>query len=161
MKEICTDLYYEDVQPGDTLTTATRTVTESDVMQFAGLTGDYFEIHTSATYAAQSLFGERVAHGLLLLSVANGLYTRLGYFYKTGLALLGLDDWRFSTPVKLGDTIRLRMTLAEKRLTSKPGRGIFRWRYELLNQSDQVCAQGDVTRLIACRSSESRPEELP
>lgn len=149
MKDICTDLYYEDLEVGDSLATATRTICEADIMQFAGLTGDFFEIHTSETYAAQSHFGGRVAHGLLVLSVANGLYTRLGYFYKTGLALLGLNGWRFVNPVRMGDTIRLRLTLMEKRETKHAARGIFTWNYEVFNQRDELCAHGQVVRMMA------------
>ena len=156
MKEICTDLYYEDIEIGDTIITAKRTITEFaitefDVMQFSGLTGDYSEIHTSLAHTLVSTFDERVVHELLLLSIANGLYACLSYFNKADLVLLALNNWRFICPVGIGDTVFLKIILTDKSHDSKPGCGIFEWQYELYYGNHELCAQGKVIRLIKCK----------
>ena len=86
MKKLNTDLYYEDIETGDEFITATRTISEADVMLFAGLTGDYNELHTSASFAKKNVYGERIVHGMLTLSMANGLYMRLNHFSNSTIA---------------------------------------------------------------------------
>jgi len=143
------DLYYEDVEVGDEFVTATRTISESDVMLFAGLTGDNNELHTSASFAQETSHGQRIAHGLLTLAMANGLYTRLNYFSKSMMSNLEIRDWKFKKVVKLGDTIHVRMVLAEKHLTSNNERGIFNWHVDVFNQKNEIVATGTWIKMIA------------
>lgn len=105
--------YFEEFEIGDEVETAARTVTETDVMLFAGLSGDYNQLHTDAEFARGTLFGERIAHGLLGLSIASGLASRLGFVEGTAEAFTGLE-WKFRGPIKIGDTIRVRLKVQRK-----------------------------------------------
>ena len=107
-------LFFEEFQIGDATDSVGRTITEADIVNFAGISGDYNLIHTDAEYARGHLFGQRVAHGLLVLSVASGLAVRLGFMEDTIVAFRGLD-WRFTAPVFAGDTVRVRVTVEETR----------------------------------------------
>src|SRR3990172_401500 len=109
-------LYFEDLRIGDQFVSPGRTITEADVTLFAGLSGDYNPLHTDEEFAKQTPFGRRIAHGLLGLSMAVGLASRLGLFDGTGIGFLGLE-WSFVGPIFLGDTIRARFAVEEKRPT--------------------------------------------
>ena len=98
-------LYFEEFNVGDTVTSAGRTITEGDIVNFAALSGDWNAIHVDAEYAKNGMFGERIAHGLLGLSIASGLAVQLGFIENTVLAFRGVN-WTFSGPIKIGDTIR-------------------------------------------------------
>jgi acyl dehydratase len=106
-------VYFEDFTPGYTITTPGRTITEADIVAFAGLSGDFHPIHTDETYARQTPFGRRVAHGALILSISLGLATRLSQLGDTLLALGALDKVRFSNPVFAGDTISVKKRVFE------------------------------------------------
>lgn len=143
--------YFEEFEVGDTFVTPARTVTETDLVQFAGLSGDFNPIHTDHVYAADSPYGRPVVYGLLILSIVTGLTARLGIFDGTIIAMLGIDDWRFRGPVFVGDTIHVKMTIADKRETSKPDRGILVRGYEVINQRDEVVQTGAMTLMIRRR----------
>lgn len=134
-------LYYEDIEVGREYVSPGRTITETDVVQFAGLSGDYNPIHTDAEFARESAFGERIAHGLLGVAVISGLSARIGLFDGTAIAFLGLT-WDFTGPIRLGDTVHLRMTIADKRETSKPDRGIVHRDMRLVNQHGETVQKG-------------------
>jgi acyl dehydratase len=112
--------YYEDFRPGQVFLSQARTITEADVVTFAGWSWDTNPVHTDAEAARHGRFGERIAHGLLGLSVALGLASRLGVFESCSIALLGIDGWRFQRPLMLGDTVRCRVEILDTRLTSAP-----------------------------------------
>jgi acyl dehydratase len=143
--------YFEDFDLDETLVTAGRTITETDIVNFSGLSGDFAQIHTNEEHAQQTLFGRRVAHGLLVLAVASGLRIQTGIYEGTLLALLGLEEWRFAAPVFIGDTIHVRMRTAEKRLTSQPGRGIIKHAVEVVNQRGETVQTGRVVLLMRTR----------
>jgi len=145
-------LYFEEFELGDSVESAGRTITESDIVNFASLTGDWNLIHTDAEYSAQGHFGQRVAHGLLILSIASGLAVRLGFMEDTILAFRELD-WKFRTPVFIGDTIRLRVTVEETKPMRRVGGGLVRFKMEVLNQSDEVCQRGSWT--ILCKERDN------
>ncbi|MBO8179778.1 MAG: MaoC family dehydratase N-terminal domain-containing protein [Archaeoglobus sp.] len=107
-------LYFEDFQEGMELETAGRTVTEADIVMFAALTGDWNPIHVDAEYAKNTIFGQRIAHGLLTLSIMSGLLMRLGFLEETVVAFYGIDRLRFTNPVFIGDTIKARVKVVEK-----------------------------------------------
>ena len=135
-------LYYEEFEVGQTVTSAARTVTETDVVAFAGLSGDWNAIHTDAEYAAKHPFGQRVAHGVLGLSIATGLANRLGFMEETVLAFREIGTWKFSLPIFIGDTIRVRATVEEKRPMRRLGGGLVTFKVEILNQRDEVTQRG-------------------
>jgi len=95
-------LYFEEFEAGQQMSTVGRTITEADVVNFAGVSGDYNLIHTDLAYSEESFFEQRVAHGLLVLSVASGLAMRSGLLEGTVIAWRDIRDWRFSQPVFLG-----------------------------------------------------------
>ena len=144
-------LYFEDYERGQTVTSAGRTVTETDVVAFAALTGDWNAIHTDAEYAARHPFGQRVAHGLLGLSIASGLAVRLGFMEETVLAFREIGSWKFSLPIYLGDTIRVRATVTDTRPMRRLGGGLVTLKAEILNQEDKVVQRGTWGVLIESR----------
>ncbi|MAA73302.1 MAG: dehydratase [Salinisphaeraceae bacterium] len=146
-------LYYEDLEIGREFVSPGRTITETDVVQFAGLSGDYNPIHTDAEFARDSAFGERIAHGLLGVAVISGLSARLGIFDGTAVAFLGLT-WDFTGPIRLGDTVHLRMTIAAKRETSNPERGIVEREMRLINQHGETVQKGIFKLMIRRRTDE-------
>jgi acyl dehydratase len=130
--------WWDSFTVGDKYRTESITVTETHVVNWAGLTGDWVPLHVDAEYAAASAFGERIAHGPLTLALALGLATRTGIFGDSVLAWLGLDDVRVPLPVKLGDTIHADVSVHESRPTSKPGRGLVVLNYAVGNQRDET-----------------------
>ncbi|MEC2053907.1 MaoC family dehydratase N-terminal domain-containing protein [Peribacillus psychrosaccharolyticus] len=143
--------YYEDFSIGDEFTSPGRTVTESDVSVFAGLSGDYNPLHTDEEFAKETIFGTRIAHGLLGLSMVSGLVMRLGVFDGTVIAFLGLD-WKFIGPLFIGDTIHFEMKIIEKRETSKADRGIIVREVLLFNQKNEVVQKGTMTIMMKRKS---------
>lgn len=143
-------LYFEEFALGDSVTSAGRTITEADVVNFAALSGDWNAIHTDAVYAAQGMFGERIAHGLLGLSVASGLSVRLGFMEGTVIAFMGLE-WKFRAPIKIGDTIHMRAEVAQLKPMPRLGGGIVTFNVEVLNQRDEVTQRGTWSVLVKSR----------
>lgn len=142
-------LYLDKFVVGDVYMTPTRTITETDVVMFAGLTGDYIELHTSETVAKKTQFGRRIAHGLLLLAISHGLLSRIGIIDGTGIGFAEIENWKFKAPVFFGDTVRIRITVHEVRPSrSKPDRGILKLRLEVLNQEDAVVQEGIKTLMM-------------
>lgn len=147
------DLYFEDYEVGLTVTSQGRTITETDIVSFAALTGDWNAIHTDAEYSARQMFGQRVAHGLLVLSIASGLVIRLGFMEETVLAFRELGEWKFSLPVFIGDTVRVRVTVIEAKLMRRLGGGLVRTKVEVLNQEDKVVQRGTWGVLVKTREA--------
>lgn len=143
-------LYFEDYQVGDSVESAGRTVTEADVVAFAALSGDWNSIHVDAEYAKQGMFGERIAHGLLGLSIASGLAVRLGFMEETVIAFMGLE-WKFRAAIKIGDTIRVRADVAEKKMVPRLGGGLVTFNVEVLNQRNEIAQKGTWTMLVKLR----------
>ena len=142
--------YFEDFIIGGEFTTDARTITEADIINFAGLSGDYNPLHTDEEFAKQTIFGTRIAHGLLSLSVASGLISQLGLTRGTAIAYLSLD-WNFRDVVKIGDTIKVQLRIAEKHSTSKPERGVVRMFVVVVNQKGTVVQEGENTLLVKSR----------
>ena len=142
--------YFEDIQVGDEYMSPGRTVTEADIVAFAGLSGDYNVLHTDAEFMKASIFGERIAPGLLGLSISSGLGTRAVARPFATLAFLGLR-WRFKAPIKIGDTIKVRLRVTDKRETSKPDRGIVIVQRHVVNQRGELVQEGDTELMIERR----------
>lgn len=143
-------MYWEEFEVGAKFVTRARTITETDVVMFAAMTGDYNPLHTDAEFMKTSIFGERIAHGLLGLSVGVGLTAGLGIAQGTVIAFLGLT-WNFTGPIRLGDTIHVEETVAEKRETKKADRGIVVWDMEIVNQRGEVVQKGQRTLMVRRR----------
>jgi acyl dehydratase len=144
-------LYFEDVEVGFRFETPRRTVTEADLVAFAGVSGDFNPLHTDSVFAAGSIYGERIAHGALVVSLVTGLRQRVGLFDGTLMGLLEIRSWRFSAPVRIGDTIRVVNEVTELEETSKPDRGIMVQRIEVLDQDDTVVQSGEFVMLLRRR----------
>ena len=140
-------LYFEEFEEGKDYVTRARTVTEADVVAFAGLSGDFNPLHTDAEFMKASPFGERIAHGMLVSSISTGLSSQMGWFEGTTLALLEVT-FRFKAPVKLGDTVHLVIKVKDKKPTSKPDRGILLMEANVLNQRDETVIEGEWTTMM-------------
>jgi acyl dehydratase len=138
--------FFDEIALGEEYESPGRTVTEADIVMFAGLSGDYNVLHTDAELMKRSIFGERIAHGLLCLAIQSGLFTRATQAYAT-LAVVGLR-WKFKAPVKIGDTIRLRAKVVGRRDLSEPDRGLLTVQRTLLNQRDEVVQQGETDMIV-------------
>ena len=143
--------HYEDFRPGQVFLSQARTITEADVVTFAGWSWDTNPVHTDAESARDGRFAERIAHGVLGLSVAMGLVSRIGVFEACSIALLGIDDWRFRRPLRIGDTVRCRVEILDTRLTSRGDAGILRRRLALLDQHGEVLQDGEVGLMVHLR----------
>ena len=136
-------LTWSELAVGQKFSSAGRTVTETDVVSFAGSTGDYSPMHTNVEFAEASEFGERIAHGLLGLSIAHGLMFGGGLLGGNAIAFLGLSEWSFRAPILLGDTIHAAFEVVElRRRTKKPQQGIATFAVEILNQHGLVTQSG-------------------
>lgn len=151
-------MYYEDVEVGAEFESPGRTVTEADVVGFAALSGDWNVIHTDAVFAAATRFGRRIAHGAFGIALATGLAARLGLFTDTTVALLGVD-WKFRAPVFIGDTLRLRVRIASKRLTARGDAGVLEREMTLVNQRGEVVQEGTMPILVRVRAPRAAAPE--
>lgn len=124
-----------------------RTVTEADVVTFAGLSGDFNPLHTDAEFGKNTPFGERIAHGMLIVAMATGMANWMGIFEGTTIALME-QVIRYKSIARFGDTIHLEMEVLEKKPTSKPDRGIVRFAARVLNQRDELVVDGEWTLLM-------------
>jgi len=130
------NLYYEDFALGSTFESRGRTVTEADIVNFAGLSGDFVELHTNEEFARQSPFGRRIAHGALIFSISTGLMTQMNLFNDTVLAFYGLDKLRFTGPVFIGDTVHVSKRVVELR-EKDAERGVVGFETQVLNQKNE------------------------
>ena len=148
-------LYFEDLPLEKTFVTSGRTITEADVVAFAGLSGDFNSLHVDETFAAATGFGGRIAHGLLVLSVASGLTTRLPVLHALQPSLLGMTEvtCHWLAPVRIGDTIRVELTFTGAQLTRSGTRGRITERRVALNQDDVTVLDSQWTLLVAARPS--------
>ena len=140
-------LFFEDFEAGTEYRTRARTVTETDVVSFAGLSGDFNSLHTDAEFMKESPTGERIAHGMLIVAIASGLSNQMGWFDGTTLALAEVAS-KFKAPVRFGDTIHAVFTLNEKKPSSKPDRGIVILNTSIRNQRDEPAIEGTWTLLM-------------
>lgn len=145
--------YFEDLAAGAEFISPGRTVTEADVVLYAGLSGDFTPLHTDAEYMKGTAFGERIAHGVLGIALASGLGNRALGENVAVIAFLGLE-WKFLAPIRIGDTVTLRVVLQDKRESKKPDRGVVGFRNELLNQRGEKVQEGLKTILVQRRPAQ-------
>jgi len=141
--------YFDEFVVGEEYLTPSRTLTETDIVLFAALSGDYNELHTSETFGKETQFGKRIGHGLLGLAVSHGLFFRLGLVEGTAIAFLGLESWSFEAPFFIGDTIRVKIRVAAKKESkSKPDRGVVKFFFEILKEPGQRIQSGYKSLMI-------------
>ncbi len=131
-------LYFDDFTVGEVFETPRRTITTTDIVNFACLSGDFNGVHTDWEYCKTTPFGEPIAHAPLIYAVMGGLQYASGINDGTLLAVLGIDQWRMLKPVKHGDTIFMRSTVTETKETSKPDRGVVSFLREFVNQREEI-----------------------
>ena len=138
--------FFDDIEVGEEYESPGRTVTEADIVLFAGVSGDFNVVHTDAELMKTSTFGERIAHGLLVLSMQAGLLARAmrPYATITSVAL----RWKFKGPIKIGDTIRVRAKVIAKKDGPEPDRGLVTLARTILNQRDEVVQEGETDLIV-------------
>ena len=141
-------LFFEEFEVGGRVISPGRTVTEADIVNFAGLAGDYNTIHTDAEYAKETVFGQRVAHGLLIVSIVSGLAVRTGVLEGTVIAFREILSWKFSKPVFIGETIHVVMEVVEKKSLPRLGGGSVILGIKVQNQDDETVMRGRWSVLI-------------
>jgi len=141
--------YFDEISLGEECESPGRTVTEADIVMFAGLSGDYNVLHTDAEYMKASLYGERIAHGLLGLSVQHGLLAR-SMPARAGERFVGLK-WKFKGPIKIGDTLHARARIVAKKDAGEPGWGVVTMQRQVLNQRGEVVQEGETEHLVSRR----------
>ncbi len=150
-----TGLYFDDLEIGDVATTMSRTITETDIVNFMGLSGVFEELHMSVEYIKKnSMFGARVSPGPLTFIIAEGLAIQLGLIHHTGMALLGINDVRWPAPTFCGDTITGTLECISKRESSKPDRGVVVFKHVVRKQDGTVVMEMDKVRLMRRRPAE-------
>ena len=149
MNAIDKSLYFEDFSVGQKFITKARTITEADILNFAGLSWDHNQLHTDAEYAASTRFGRRIAHGLLGVIVHAGLSYEL-----TEMSILALLEmtWKFRAPIYIGDTIHVEQWVKELRAGSTGDRGVLTFEKKVLNQKNEVVQTGTTVILLARRN---------
>ena len=147
-------LYFEEFEIGQHFYSSGRTITENDIVSFAGLSGDYNQIHTDAQFAEGTPYGQRIAHGLLVTSVASGLIAQSGLIEGTVLAFREINNWKFAKPTYIGDTVHVEVEINGTKALRRLGGGAVEIAVFVKNQNDEVVMKGLWTVLII-----SRPED--
>lgn len=142
-------MYFEEFEPGMEFVSPGRTITESDIVNFAGLSGDYTQIHTNREFSRNTPVGKRVAHGLLGLAIASGLATRTGVLEGTVIAFREISDWKFIKMIFIGDTVRVSLNVLETKELRRLGGGLINIELRLLNQDDETVMKGIWKVLVA------------
>jgi acyl dehydratase len=146
-------MYFEEFEPGQRITSAGRTVTETDIVTFAGLSGDFTQIHTDTEYSRNTPIGQRVAHGLLGLSIASGLAVQTGVLEGTVILFREITDWKFIKTILIGDTIHVELVVKEKKELRRIGGGAVVTEAIVKNQNGETVMKGDWTFLVMFRPS--------
>ncbi len=146
--------FYEDFNVGDEFVSSGRTLTEADIVAFAGVSGDFNQLHMDAEHAKTTIFGARIAHGLLGVTIASGLALRIKELNEDNIvAFLGMT-WDFLKPVFIGDTLHVVENVTEKRETKHPGVGLVVFRLGVINQRGERVQEGEWKLLYRMRSAE-------
>ena len=158
MNAIDRSLYFEDFSIGQKFITKARTITETDIVNFAGLSWDHNQLHTDAEFARSTLFGRRIAHGLLGVVVHAGLSYELTE--KSILALLEMT-WQFKAPIYIGDTIHVEQWVKDLQPGSTGDRGVLTFEKEVFNQKNEIVQTGTTTILLASRNQMTEDPPSP
>ncbi len=146
-------LYFEDFEIGKLYLTPRRTITSTDIVNFACLSGDFNAPHVDWEFCKQQPYKEPIAHGPLVLAIAGGLLCQSGLNDGTIVAMLGVENWRILLPVKHGDTLEVAVTPTEKRRTSKGNTGVVAFNRKILNQRRETVHEMTASSLYLCRET--------
>ncbi len=144
-------MYFEEFKVGTRIISMGRTVTETDIVMFAGLSGDFNQIHTDAEYSKTAGFGQRVAHGLLGLSIASGLVVQTGFMEGTVMAFREVNNWKFIKPIFIGDTIHVETEVLETKAIPRIKGGSIVISLDVKKQDGETVMKGSWTALISAR----------
>ena len=147
-------MYWEEWEIGAEFESPARTVTEADIVMFAGLSGDYNPLHVNEEYCKTTIFGTRIAHGPLVYAITAGLLFQLHLYDDTLIAFLGFENLKFTGPVKAGDTIHAKIKVLEKRETSRPDRGVMKRELQVFNQRGEVVQEAIQNFLLKRKPAE-------
>ncbi len=147
-------LYFEEFEIGQKVVTVSRTITETDIVNFAGISGDYNQIHTDVEYCKTTPIGQRIAHGLLILSIATGLIAQSGLLEGTILVFREIDNWKFVKPTFIGDTVHVVGEITNTKALRRLGGGTIDIEVSILNQNDEVVMKGVWKALMASKPTE-------
>ena len=152
-------LYFDDVEVGQQWDSLARTVTEADIVNFAGLSGDFNPMHLDHEFARSTPFRRPIAHGLLVQAIGSGL----GLYAPPmrTMAILSIREWTFREPVFIGDTIRVRSQVLSKEERGRGKRGVISWQRQLLNQDGKVVQEGISVTMVEGRGPKDEPEAAP
>ncbi len=145
--------YGDDFEVGDVHRTARITVTETHVVNWAGLTGDFYPLHMDRVYAEATQFGERLAHGPLIFGLAVGLVAQAGFGGDAAIAWLGVENMRMLAPVRIGDTIDVEVVVKSRRTTRDPQKGVQTWTYRVRNQRAETVLEFDYLLMLRMREA--------
>jgi acyl dehydratase len=146
-------LFFDDFQVGQKMRSAGRTITEHDIASFAGLSGDFNQIHTDAEFAKATPFGQRIAHGLLGLAVASGLAVQTGVLGANVIAFREVGEWKFVKPIFIGDTIHVEMDVVETKALPRLGGGSVTLGAHVVKQNGETSMKGSWTVLVKTRGT--------
>ena len=146
-------MYFEEFATGQKIVSAGRTVTEGDIVTFAGLSGDFNQIHVDAEFSKSSLAGQRVAHGILGLSIASGLLVQTGLMEQTVIFFREISEWKFIKPINIGDTIHLEAMVMETKEMRRLNAGMVSIELSVINQKNEVVQKGIWVVLVALKNS--------
>lgn len=144
-------MFFEEFELGQMVVTPGRTITETDIVNFAGLSGDYYQLHTDAEYGKTTPYGQRIAHGVLVLSIATGLTAQTGVLEGTALAFREINNWKFVLPVFIGDTVYAELEVIETKTLPRIDGGSVKIKVAIKNQDNKVVMKGIWTVLVMSR----------
>lgn len=146
-------LYFEEFELGMIVITEGRTIGEADLINFAGISGDFNPMHTDENFAGKTPFARRIAHGALIFSIATGLMYRTRFLEGTVIAFRSIDEWKFSAPVFIGDTIHCELEVAELKEAGRLGGGLVKIAAKVINQQGATVQKGTLTSIVASKPS--------
>jgi len=150
-------IYFEEYSIGDEFYSPTRTITETDVVNFAAMSGDMNEIHTSETFANKTPFKRRLVHGLLGLSISHGLMFRVGLMEGAAIAFLTIDEWKFKSPIFIGDTVHAKIEVVDLIPSkSKNDRGVVKLNIKLINSDGNITQEGVKSIMIRTKENQTQ-----
>jgi len=141
--------YFDDYNIGDEFLTVSRTVTEADIVNFCGVSGDFNQLHTDIEFAADTPFGQRIAHGMCGMTIASGCINRSGLIEGTTVAFKGIKEWVFKRPIFINDTIYVKIKVKDKQESKKPDRGLISFWVSVINQREELVMEGQWDALIS------------
>jgi 3-hydroxybutyryl-CoA dehydratase len=153
-------LWFEEFAEGLSIETGGRTISEADIVNFAGVSGDFNPMHTDEEFARNTQFGARVAHGALVFSIATGLAYQLGFLDGTIIAFTSFE-MKLRAPVYIGDTIKMTATVSKRRAMTAAGGGFVSLDVKIVNQKGESVQKGELVLLIKSKTAATTPAGTP